>query len=234
MRTLEKITIKNFKSIREQTLALGRLNVFIGANGSGKSNLIEIFRFLREILNQNLAGYTSVKGGADNLLHFGRKHSPTMEMFLEFGEDNISNSYKVILEGTTEGSLIVRQETAYYHDKVRYPHKPYDRTIVAVGKESRLRQHDHISARQVAKDLEGYRVYHFHDTSDTAAVKGTCEVEDNRFLRPQADNLAGKEARLPGNYPGYDSPNRPVLRFFPLGTLETQRNEDTSGMERER
>jgi hypothetical protein len=37
MRTLEKLTIKNFKSIREQTLALGKLNVFIGGNGAGKS-----------------------------------------------------------------------------------------------------------------------------------------------------------------------------------------------------
>jgi len=36
MRTLEKLTIKNFKSIREQTLELGRLNVFIGGNGAGK------------------------------------------------------------------------------------------------------------------------------------------------------------------------------------------------------
>jgi predicted ATPase len=34
MRTLDKLTIKNFKSIREQTLALGPLNVFIGGNGS--------------------------------------------------------------------------------------------------------------------------------------------------------------------------------------------------------
>jgi hypothetical protein len=63
MRSLEKLTIKNFKSIREQTLELGRLNVFIGGNGAGKSNLIEAFRFLREIVNQNLAAYTGTKGG---------------------------------------------------------------------------------------------------------------------------------------------------------------------------
>ena len=73
MRTLEKLTIKSFKSIREQTLALGRLNVFIGGNGAGKSNLIEVFRFLREIVNQNLADYTGIKGGANTLLYFGRK-----------------------------------------------------------------------------------------------------------------------------------------------------------------
>jgi len=43
MRTLEKLTIKNFKSIREQIIEPGLLNIFIGGNGAGKSNLIEVF-----------------------------------------------------------------------------------------------------------------------------------------------------------------------------------------------
>ena len=74
-RELQKITIQNFKSIQEQTIEFGQLNIFIGSNGSGKSNLIEVFHFLREIVTQNLANYTGLKGGADTLLHFGRKHS---------------------------------------------------------------------------------------------------------------------------------------------------------------
>ncbi|MBA4149098.1 MAG: hypothetical protein H0X66_13365 [Verrucomicrobia bacterium] len=64
MAILEKLKITNFKSFREQTLELGRLNVFIGANGAEISNLIGAFRFLREIVNQNLAGYTEEKGRA--------------------------------------------------------------------------------------------------------------------------------------------------------------------------
>ncbi len=36
-----KISIQNFKSIDKLEIELGRLNVFIGANGSGKSNLLE-------------------------------------------------------------------------------------------------------------------------------------------------------------------------------------------------
>src|SRR5208283_1995655 len=98
MRTLEKLTIKNFKSIREQTLALGRLNVLIGGNGAGKTNLIEAFRFLREIVNQNLAGYTGTKGGADTLLYFGRKRSPEMSFRLEFAEGGTTSSYLVKLK----------------------------------------------------------------------------------------------------------------------------------------
>ena len=42
---LEEITIKNFKSIANDTIALGRVNVFIGENGSGKSNILEALMF---------------------------------------------------------------------------------------------------------------------------------------------------------------------------------------------
>jgi predicted ATPase len=38
---IRKILIKNFKSIESLELELGRFNVLIGANGSGKSNLLE-------------------------------------------------------------------------------------------------------------------------------------------------------------------------------------------------
>ncbi len=189
MRTLEKLTIKNFKSIREQTLPLKLLNVFIGGNGVGKSNLIEVFRFLREIVNQNLEGYTALKGGADTLLYFGRKRSSEMEFYLEFGEGKISNAYDVKIRGTDDDSLMILSETAYYDEKDRYK-KPYDKTVSLSSKESKLKYVDHICGRQVMKDLDGYRVYHFHDTSDTSGVKRTGEVDDNRFLRPQAENLA--------------------------------------------
>ena len=38
---IETITVKNFKSITDMTLSIGNVNVFIGANGSGKSNILE-------------------------------------------------------------------------------------------------------------------------------------------------------------------------------------------------
>jgi energy-coupling factor transporter ATP-binding protein EcfA2 len=39
--TIKKIQIRSFKSIENLELELGQLNVFVGANGSGKSNLLE-------------------------------------------------------------------------------------------------------------------------------------------------------------------------------------------------
>lgn len=192
MSAIEKLTIKNFKSIREQTLLLGPLNVFIGGNGSGKSNLIETFRFLREVLSKNVASYTALKGGADNLLHFGRKKSPELMLYLEFGEGDVMNAYRVTLLGTSENSLSTWKETVLYDEKDMFK-LPDDEPVAAGLKESdlsKLKQEHNITVRNLRRDLESYRVYHFHDTSDTAAVKGTCDVEDNRFLRPQAENLA--------------------------------------------
>lgn len=189
MRTLEKLTIKGFKSIREQTLELDQLNVFIGGNGVGKSNLIGAFRFLHEVINQRLAKYVATRGSADSILHFGRKTTPQMEFLLEFGERSTSNSYRLVIDGTEEGGLVIANETSYYHERERYS-APYSNFISKYSNESKLRDDDHISARQVTKDLDSYRVYHFHDTSETAAVKGVCDLEDNQTLRPQAENLA--------------------------------------------
>lgn len=217
MRTLEKLTIKNFKSIREQTLALGRLNVFIGGNGAGKSNLIGAFRFLREIVNQNLAGYVGMKGGADTLLYFGKKKSPEMSFDLEFGEGDTANGYSVQLRSTDEDSLVIVWETALYHERKKYP-KPFSLPISSSSKESKLKETGHICAREVMSDLDSYRVYHFHDTSDTAVVKGTGDVEDNRVLRPQAENLAAFlywiQQKKPDHFANIQDTLRQIAPFF--------------------
>jgi len=47
--SLKKVSIKNFKSLHDCEIDIRKLNVFVGANASGKSNLVEAFRFLRKI-----------------------------------------------------------------------------------------------------------------------------------------------------------------------------------------
>ena len=189
MRILQRLKIANFKSIREQELLLRPLNVFIGGNGSGKSNLIGVFRLLKEIVDQNLAVFTQQRGGADSLLYYGRKRSPRMELAIEFGEGDTTNGYRVELAGNVEDSLFIVTEDALYHKKNKYK-EPYDRHISSGKAESQLKKDSHICAKQILSDLQNYRVYHFHDTSDTAPVKGMSDLEDNRFFRPQAENLA--------------------------------------------
>ena len=44
MPRLQRIIVKGFRSIKEMDLELGPINLCIGANGAGKSNLIEFLR----------------------------------------------------------------------------------------------------------------------------------------------------------------------------------------------
>ena len=73
MPSVSSLTIKGYKSIRSlEDFPLGQLNVLIGANGAGKSNFINVFRLLQEIVDQQLQLHVPLQGGPDALLHFGR------------------------------------------------------------------------------------------------------------------------------------------------------------------
>ena len=46
---IKSIAIEGFKSLEKVAVKLGNLNIFIGANGSGKSNFLEAVRILQGI-----------------------------------------------------------------------------------------------------------------------------------------------------------------------------------------
>ena len=46
---IDRIVIENFKSLRRVDLKVGRLNLLVGANGSGKSNLLNALRVLQGV-----------------------------------------------------------------------------------------------------------------------------------------------------------------------------------------
>ncbi len=81
---IRKIRVKNFKSFKDMEVELGNLNILIGANASGKSNFVEIFRFLRDIRNSGLENAISLQGGDEYLRNTSVDSS---EVFLNFTSD---------------------------------------------------------------------------------------------------------------------------------------------------
>lgn len=63
--TIKKISVSNFKSFGDLDIELGNLNILIGTNASGKSNFLQIFRFLRDIANHGLNNAISLQGGTE-------------------------------------------------------------------------------------------------------------------------------------------------------------------------
>ncbi|MCI0710049.1 MAG: AAA family ATPase [Chloroflexi bacterium] len=73
---IEKIVLRNFKSIANIELPLHKLNVLIGRNGSGKSNFLNFFHLLREGANGNFNAAINTMGGFSQVLHYGAQQNP--------------------------------------------------------------------------------------------------------------------------------------------------------------
>ena len=86
---LDKLTIKGFKSIKSlEDFELTNLNILIGGNGAGKTNFIDFFRLLREMMDGNLNDYIHKSGGISDLLFNGRKFTEQLEFETHFGLRN--------------------------------------------------------------------------------------------------------------------------------------------------
>jgi len=66
---IAKLVVSNFKSFDEIDIEIGKFGIVIGANASGKSNLIQVFRFIRDILNFGLENAISMQGGLGYLVN---------------------------------------------------------------------------------------------------------------------------------------------------------------------
>jgi predicted ATPase len=68
---LTTLAIANYRSLRELIVPLGRLNLVVGANGSGKSNLYRALRLLAETAQNGIVPVLAREGGLSSTLWAG-------------------------------------------------------------------------------------------------------------------------------------------------------------------
>jgi predicted ATPase len=188
---LQRLTLNGFKSIKAIDLELHPLNILIGANGAGKSNLISFFKMLNEMMAGRFQQYIGTSGRAQSLLHFGPKTTLQIEAKLEFEVENGVDTYHMRLFHAAGDTLIFAEETLSFL-QTGWANPRID-PLGAGHQETKISEAAD-DGKQTAKILkyllDRCRVYHFHDTSSTADVRQSCYVGDNRWLMPDAGNLA--------------------------------------------
>ena len=68
---LKRIEMHNWRSIQEQALELGPVNLLIGPNAAGKSNVVDGLRLLAEAVQADLETAISRRGGLDSVRYRG-------------------------------------------------------------------------------------------------------------------------------------------------------------------
>ncbi len=198
MSKIDRLTIKGFKSIRHlEDFEMRSLNVLIGANGTGKSNFISYFQMLGELVEQRLQIWTSQQGSADRILSFGIKETSVLESFIKFKR----NGYKFQLSPTIDEKFVFQEEQTFFKGTI----KAENWSLLGRGQmEAKIKDVALKESESVAKyclnALSSLKLFHFHDTSDTAGVKRLCSLHDSQYLRPNAENLAAFLYHLKNEY----------------------------------
>ncbi|MCL5960606.1 MAG: AAA family ATPase [Chloroflexi bacterium] len=90
---IKRIRVSNFKSFDHVDVELGNFNVLIGANASGKSAFVQIFKFLRDAVEVGLDNAISMQGGAEYLrnMRIGRSRTLSLEVVFDHDFEFLSN-----------------------------------------------------------------------------------------------------------------------------------------------
>lgn len=190
---MQRIEIKGYKSIRELSLPMHNINIFIGANGSGKSNFLSFFDFLKHIYRRNLQEYVALKG-IDTFLHKGSKITQEISAKLDFEN---TNAYSFTLK-KGENSFIFTKEELWYSNQNFI--NPID--IASFNTESKLHYSNAPRARYIENYISGLNKYHFHDTGEHSPFGRASNVENDKyFLYEKGENLGAFLFDIQHNHP---------------------------------
>ena len=234
---IDWITIQGFRSIRNiERLKLGRINALIGANGSGKSNVIRVFELLQAICQENLQNYVLRAGGAERILHFGAKETERIVIGVAFAHP--ATRYQIELAPGDGDTLHVCSEQVFSSDPDNSG-RSQNQLVWSEGRSSRESELFALDAAgrpadtgHLLKCLESWKIHHFHDTGPSSPFRKTNQLHDNRGLRPDGSNLAAflylLRAKHESSYRLIRRTVRLVAPFFRDFELEPEDlNEDT-------
>ncbi|KZE76719.1 AAA family ATPase [Myroides marinus] len=189
---LDKVEIKGYKSIKELSMEIAPINILIGANGSGKSNFLSFFNFLKEIYKQNLQQYVALNGGTERFLHKGNKVTTDIVADVQLK----ANTYSFLLKEGESGFVFLEEGIGYKMSKFN---------IASYGYEARIKNDTTIRSTFIRDYLDSIIKYHFHDTGKQSPFHLDSNINSDHFLlyedgRNLAAFLYGIKKEYPKQY----------------------------------
>lgn len=230
---LESVSVRGFRSLADVELSdLGDATVLIGANGSGKSNVVRFFEMLSWMLrSQKLEQFVALQGGADDQLFMGNKATPRLEADIRLAAPGGVNEYSFALSYGAPDRFVFTEERLRFSRGDIEGQAPWQslgsghtEARIHSAAQGRFADVNETTARVVRRLLQDCGTFQFHDTSAGSSMKRRWDVSDNRGLRSDGGNLAAVLMRLQDDYPDrfewVQQNIRRVLRGFDSFVLE--------------
>lgn len=187
---INRIKIEGYKSIKNLDLELKPINILIGSNGVGKSNFLSFFKLVNNIYEKRLQNYVKTQGGANNLLHFGKKVTQNIKGNVFF--DN-KNSYNFTLASDNENKIFILNDeggfNSEYGSQYIYKDTWFYTNFSRFSDESDIQNIKGGIANWINLYLSSLKIFHFHDTGENSPLRSPSQVDDNKYLKENGSNL---------------------------------------------
>ena len=203
---IESVRIAGFRSLADVIIEpQPGATVLIGANGSGKSNVIHFFNMMSWMIGSHrLEDFVQRQGGADDQLFGGSRISPRMEAKLIMRTEEGQNDYRFALAYAHPDRFIFTEEAIRFSREGLGTTAPWqyldgsgtEAKVVEIARSTEPNGFNPKTARSVVHLLRRCAVYQFHDTSDDSRMKKKWDAEDNSYLKSHGGNLAAVLLRL--------------------------------------
>jgi predicted ATPase len=89
------------------------ITILVGCNGTGKSNVVDVLRFLRDAVKQGIDHAVSIRGGIELIRQYSPGEPYQISIELCFVDDKFPNTffrYQLVLKSLEEGNFRVERE----------------------------------------------------------------------------------------------------------------------------
>ena len=187
---IKSIHIKGFRSLADVKLDdMPNPTVLLGANGSGKSNVLRFFEMLKEMFHGRLERFVLQQGGADDQLLGGQRQTRQIDTVVSLHTDLGVVELRFTLTVGSGDRLVIPSEMFRFMPQ-RGGASSYKAQMGYT--ESSLGDW----AEPAANFLRDCSQYQFHDTSSDSPIQKRWDVEDNHRLLAHGGNLAPILLRL--------------------------------------
>lgn len=167
---IKQLQIRNFKSIREAEIQFTPLCMIVGANAAGKSNLINVFRFLGNIVSEGIENAVALQGGMPNLINANMPKGTPVD--IHFVLDLSSEEW---VRNIRNSSIALHADELEYHF-ILQPH--LKGTGFRIAEDYLKLSFSHVPSDDEA-DVDIHYSMCFHRKSTSGKIQSTVDIQGN-------------------------------------------------------
>ena len=203
---IESLHVEGFRTLADFKIDdLPCATMLIGANGSGKSNLLRFVEMLATTINDyRLNNFVQRHGGAGDQLFGSNKTSKRIRAQIGVRTEWGQSDYRFALAYSQPDRFIFDYEAYRFTQDGCDAKRPWqeignghtEAKIIEAAQSAGSGGGNIRTAKALARLFRRCEVYQFHDTSFYSPFKTTCDPTENAYLRSDGSNLAAVLLRL--------------------------------------